>query len=165
MLCLPVVDDIFLINNDFNQHCYQQMVNVTTPYVRGYKIDQLKKVEPSSDGGDSYKFEQMNKMLHVDEATKAILREIYSKEMNVSVDALTRTIKTTFKIIDEFGVANIYLRGINRDLVNGEHLAAFLRVTAKFKDKIFGWDDALEVAKYSLAKSDIDPEDALFGLL
>lgn len=82
----------------------------------------------------------------------------------VDVDAISETVDFIFEAITQFGPGAIDLTRLSAERVNGEHLAAILRVTSSWKSRIPGWAAALMVAKESLVLAGSDPSDALIGL-
>ena len=84
---------------------------------------------------------------------------------DVDVDSISNTVESIFSFLEDNGPSAVDLRGLNAESVNGEHLATVLRITAFYRDDIKGWKEALGIARKALEFVEIDPEDALAGLI
>jgi hypothetical protein len=84
---------------------------------------------------------------------------------DTDVDTLSETIESVFEILSTLGPKAIVLSNFTPNNVNGEHLAAVLRVTAPHRADIPGWSIALRTAMQALEIAGLDPQDALAGLL
>lgn len=80
------------------------------------------------------------------------------------VDALSETIDSVYELVSRWGPEAIEFQSLNGSL-NGEHLAAVLRITADFRGQISGWDTMLGRAVESLRLAGLDYNDALTGLI
>jgi hypothetical protein len=81
------------------------------------------------------------------------------------IEELSETVEVALMAISLEGTESIFLGGLSPEKVEPQHLATLLRTTCSWKDDIEGWYDALAVAKEALKLQDIDPEDALYGLI
>ena len=82
-----------------------------------------------------------------------------------SFDAITNTIDHTLKLFQIYGDQLDFSLIPKQGKYHGEHLSAILRTTHSAKDKIYGWNDVLEMAKRNLDEQGIDKEHALLGLI
>ncbi|MES2046791.1 MAG: hypothetical protein V4447_00205 [Pseudomonadota bacterium] len=84
---------------------------------------------------------------------------------STDVDTLSETIENVFELMSRFGPSAISLTDITANRLNGEHLAAVLRLTFHYRSEVAGWDNALNMAIEVMKETGIDYEDALTGLV
>jgi len=92
-------------------------------------------------------------------------KHVLNVNANTDIEELSETVEAALTAISQEGIDSIFLGGLSPEKVEPQHLATLLRTTCSWKDDIEGWYDALEVAKEALKLQDIDPEDALYGLI
>jgi len=88
---------------------------------------------------------------------------VFNPSMDTGVDAITATVELLFQDLRR-GIV-IDLTTVTPEIVSAEHLCAVLRVTFNIRDNVPGWKNAVHVASKALSFVDIDPQDALFGLI
>lgn len=92
-------------------------------------------------------------------------QHVFNPTASADIDSLTETVEGILNFIAEFGPSCISLNGFQPLAVQGEHLATLLRASSTWRDEIEGWDNALDVAKEALIRENINPADALFGMI
>lgn len=92
-------------------------------------------------------------------------KHVLNINAKTDIDQLSETVEFALMAISNEGTESIFLGGLSPEKVEPEHLATLLRTTYCWKNDIEGWDDALSVAIAALSLSDIDPKDALYGLI
>lgn len=105
------------------------------------------------------------------------LMHVMNPQAPTDVDAISYTVAETMpvlygshsweSILDETITQphqSLDFSGFAVDQVNGEHLAAVLTVSSKFRVNIPGWAHARQVAYDALIQAHQDPEDALYGI-
>lgn len=114
--------------------------------------------------GNSELYEQLFKAKAM--VTYRLIAASLDPNASDDVDAISDTIETALDLLNNFGPSFV-----NFDLflslpksVNGEHLAAILRVTHPWSETIPGWGKMLGVAEEALREVGLDPADALMGL-
>lgn len=126
-------------------------------------------VTPIKGGTTSSAFEYVLDFIGKRQAGMAVRKRLFQHVLNVrastDVDALTQTTDAVLDAVLELGPENISLFGLQPARVNGEHLAALLRMSLTWKDVVPGWADALVIARASIELSGEDPEDILFGMI
>lgn len=104
----------------------------------------------------------------------SVIREAYAKEWKehvlnpqaeVSANALTKTVRPVIRALLELGPGGVDLSDLPHGRVNGVHLAVVLRATLRRQVATPGWEEALEKARYALARDRIDEAKVLSGLL
>ena len=99
------------------------------------------------------------------EATKQWRRHIFNPRSSADVNMLTETVEATLDFVLEFGPESLSLKSIQNSLVQAEHLAALLRASSTWRNKIPGWSEALVAAVAAVKSAGQDPEDVLFGMV
>jgi len=89
---------------------------------------------------------------------------LMNKDASILANGLSKTVTAVYSAVTQFGPAAINLSGLDPDKVNGVHLAVILRVTHEHKDKVPGWQEALEVAKLAVIREGHTIEEVLSGL-
>lgn len=98
--------------------------------------------------------------------TYSKLRALVSSENSLAdIDSLTVTAEAALEAVAEFGPDIIPTKDLVGLQVHGEHLATLLRATYAWRDEISGWNEALDVARQALLDQDVDPDDALYGMV
>lgn len=92
-------------------------------------------------------------------------KHVLNINANTDIDQLSETVEFALMAISNEGTESIFLGGLSPEKVEPEHLATLLRTTYCWKNDIEGWEDALSVAIAALSLRDIDPKDALYGLI
>lgn len=91
-------------------------------------------------------------------------RAVLDPKSSTSIDAIADTVARTMGFVSKAGPQGLDLTSLSPDVVQGEHLAAVLRCTFKYRSAIRGWTAALLVARQALQAQGADADDALFGL-
>jgi hypothetical protein len=99
------------------------------------------------------------------DATNQWRRHMFDPLAPSHVDALTETVEATLDFIAEFGPETLSLQGIQYNFVQAEHLAAVLRASSTWRDRVPGWSDALVAAVAAVQTAGHDPKDVLFGMV
>lgn len=89
---------------------------------------------------------------------------LFNPQSSVDVDVISESIDHVYEAIDRFGPGAVDLTKISENEVNGEHLAAILRISSPWKNQVPGWNSALEVAANALKLAGIHADEALAGL-
>lgn len=90
---------------------------------------------------------------------------VFDPSASADVDALSETADAALDFVERFGPSSLQLAHLDPIKVHGEHLATLLRATSTWRDEIQGWNDALQVSAEALKLANIDPQDALFGMI
>ena len=90
---------------------------------------------------------------------------LLNPDSSVDVDAITDTVEGVLDQIADQGSESINLKEILSQPFQPEHLAAVLRVSYTWKNKILDWDYALLVVEHAIINSGLDPQDLLFGMI
>jgi hypothetical protein len=98
-------------------------------------------------------------------AVERVGRHVFNPHSSADVDSLTETVEAVLDAVSEFGPSVIKLKNLRAEQVQGEHLAALLRVTSTWQDEVADWKDALGVASKAVLLAGSDPEDILFGMI
>jgi hypothetical protein len=93
------------------------------------------------------------------------LQSVLNPQAPVDVDSISRTVEATFDALSNSGPSAIDVQGFDPNFVQGEHLAAVLRVTYRWRQHVLGWEQALAVAEAALRRQGVDARDALTGLI
>ena len=100
------------------------------------------------------------------EATSKWLARVLDRSLAPTSSELTKTVKTVFGALSQFGPEAINLRHLPEpEHVNGVHLAVVLRSTADDLEDTQAWRDALALAERALVRDGMDPQDALLGMI
>lgn len=144
---------------------FAHLLRASAPPVRAYKCKVLHFKTGSYNSGLEGTVESLM-ALHQKQNLKSLLNSLILKEnQETDVDSLTITAETVLDAIGEFGPAIVKLDNLIPDRVQGEHLATVLRTSYSWRSQIYGWNEALEVAKAALINEGIDPADALYGMV
>lgn len=92
-------------------------------------------------------------------------KHVLNSKSDTDIEQLSETVEFVLTALAEEGVDSLFFGGMSPEKVQPEHLATLLRSTYSWKNDIEGWDDALLVAVESMTINDIDPKDALYGLI
>ena len=92
-------------------------------------------------------------------------RHLLNPHASSDVDTISETVEYAFEALSQFGPSAINLNGLTVNQVQGEHLAAVLRMTYPWRAETPGWIAALGIAKTALALVGVDYRSALIGLL
>lgn len=98
-------------------------------------------------------------------ATEKWRRYVFNPQSSADVDALTETVEAVLDAVSEFGPSVLKINGLRAKNVNGEHLAALLRVSSTWQNDIAGWSEALSIAVEAVSQSGADPDDIFFGMI
>ena len=90
---------------------------------------------------------------------------IFNVASPTDVDAISQTIERVLETVVQYGPECVDLTSAEPEQVNGEHLAALLRATFVWQDKVPGWRRGLDIATAALQRAGINPQDALIGLI
>lgn len=97
--------------------------------------------------------------------TPAWMRLVMNPQASADVDSISKTVEAVFEALSVADPSSLNLAGLNANCVQGEHLAAVLRATYKWRSVVPGWEQSLAVAEEALRLQGADAHDALFGLL
>jgi hypothetical protein len=92
------------------------------------------------------------------------LKHLHNPSAPVDVDALTETVGRLVDLVGEHGFHYLDLTTVTPSTVNGEHLAAVLRITSSNRILVKGWNHALQVARVALHQQGVNVADVLFGI-
>lgn len=112
--------------------------------------------------------EFVNEVVHIRKQVVAIeqwKKHIVDSSASTDIDALEETVGALFDAMEEFGLEGVRFPAFNPETVNVEHLAVALRATVAWKHEIAGWNKALLVARETLARQNVDPDEVLYGLI
>lgn len=98
-------------------------------------------------------------------AVERVGRHVFNPHASTDVDSLTETVEAVLDAVAEFGPSVLRLKDLHAENVQGEHLAALLRVTSTWQEDVPDWTDALDVAAKAVVLAGSDPEDILFGMI
>lgn len=113
----------------------------------------------------SYEAEKLENLEAINAISEHWKQHLFDLSASTDVDALSETIEGVYDAIDRFGPGAVDLASLGSEGINGEHLAAILRATFPFQNRIPGWSCALGEAVKALQRDGVDVDDALAGLL
>jgi len=113
----------------------------------------------------AYQLEAVRQLAVISDSVGGWKKSLLDPGATTDVDSISETIDSVFAALTTFGPGAVDLSGVAIHTVNGEHLAAILRVTSSLQEFTPGWEHALEVAKAALTNAGADPADALFGMV
>lgn len=141
----------------------EYMEPVRAPETQNYYVQKFK----HGSCGDAEQFGLLLKMTEWKKkvAFEKIERHIFNPHASTDVDSLTETVEAVLDAVAEFGPSVLNLKNLRAEYVQGEHLAALLRVSSTWQDEVEDWNDALGVAAKAVVLAGADPTDILFGLI
>lgn len=98
-------------------------------------------------------------------AVEKFRRHVFNPHASTDVDSLTETVEAVLDAVAEFGPSVIKLQHLCAEHIQGEHLAALLRVTSTWQNEVPDWTEALGVAANAVSLAGSDPEEILFGMI
>lgn len=139
------------------------MESVRAPETQNYYIQKFK----HGSFGDAAQLSLLLQMMDWKQnvAVEKIGRHLFNRHASVDVDTLTETVEAVLDAVAEFGPSVLKLQNLHEENVQGEHLAALLRVTSTWQYEVENWDYALGVAKKAVILAGDDPEDIMFGMI
>jgi len=161
--------DVAEINSRSGYCTYRQgaalgfMESVRAPETQNYYVQNFK----HGSFGDAAQLGLLLKMTEWKQtvSVERIGRHIFNPHAPADVDSLTETVEAVLDAVAEFGPSVLNLRNLRAEYVQGEHLAALLRVTSTWQDEVADWNEALGVAAKAVVLAGSDPDDILFGMI
>ena len=139
------------------------MEAVRAPETQNYYVQRFK----HGSFGDAAQLElllQMTELKHT-VAIEKVGRHVFNPRAATDVDSITETVEAVLDAVAEFGPSVLKLQNLRPENVQGEHLAALLRVSSTWQDDVLDWGNALEVAANAVTLAGSDPKDILFGMI
>lgn len=121
---------------------------------------------PINDNQDIYASILQQQTLDVSHLISKIKTFVCDPVAPTDVDSISETIDNAYEVIERFGPVGLDLGFVSTpEHINGEHLAALLRVTNPYKKMVPNWDNALKINIKSLEIAQLDIGDVLAGLI
>lgn len=112
----------------------------------------------------AFKAEQLKQVDAIASISRLWENYLLDPQSSVDVDVISESIDHVYEAIERFGPGAVDLTKITKNAVNGEHLAAILRVSSPWKNQVPGWSAALDIAAQALTLAGIEADEALAGL-
>lgn len=95
---------------------------------------------------------------------RTMLPHVFDPAAPADVNAIGETVSSLVNLVYDRGFHAIDFTSIEPEEINGEHLAAVLRITSANRILVKGWNRALRVAREALRQQNVNVADVLFGL-